>query len=347
MLKLFGRLCGGIGRKRKKNSTPETTANTELTEDTTRRTAYQPLHPSVRPLLDPEYVAFHDRHIQYVEPEYHKPWSESIRTRITWPYAGSPIVEVGKVEDIRPCPNFVIRIFSPSSEVKRLERPLVIWLHGGGFAGGNIDSDNDLCSLICREADCVVANIDYRLAPEHPYPAAVEDVVDALKWFISDAGASELKIDRTRIAIGGASAGANLATVGALLAVQLSIPLALQVLVVPVTDNSATLQTTWSSHPYAPGLTPARMTWYRSLYLTGAESAQDWKISPILAPRDLLPNLPKTWIAIAGQDMLSTEGLAYADMLKESGVNIEVSVYDGVPHGMMALSGELISKHAT
>lgn len=343
MLQLFGRLCGGFSRRRRKQKekeSPARTVSTELNAETKPRTVHQPLHPSIRSHLDPEYVAFHDQYIQYVEPEHLKPWSQAVRSRITWPYAGSPLVEVERVWDMRPCPNFAIRIFSPFNKSKTAKKPLVIWLHGGGFAGGNIDSDNDLCSLVCKQADCIVANVDYRLAPENPYPAAIEDVVEALKWFHSDAGATELGIDRTRIAIAGASAGANLATVGALLAAELGLPLALQVLVVPVTDNSATLDTSWSAHPHAPGLTPARMTWYRNLYLEGGGSALDWKVSPIFAPSYLMSKLPKSWIAIAGQDMLSIEGLAYAQMLKEAAVDVSICEYEGVPHGMMAMSGK-------
>ena len=303
---------------------------------------HQPLHPSVRPLLDPEYVAFHDKYVQYVEPEQLRPWTPSLRTRYTWPYAGSPTVEVGSVQDIRPCGDFDIRIFSPTGEAPTGGWPLLMWFHGGGFAGGNIDSDNDLCSLACRDAGYVVANVDYRLAPEDPFPAALNDVAAVLQWVSGDEGASELKIDRSRMVIGGASAGGNLAAVGALIAVEMAIPIALQVLVVPVTDSTATLATRWSSHPHAPWLTAPRMTFYRDLYLQEDGLDRNWKASPIFAPKELLSRLPKTWVAIASQDMLSTEGLAYADMLEGAGVPVQVRTYDGMPHGMMALSGTFI-----
>lgn len=313
----------------------------EMNQSVAERTKYQPLHPSVRPLLDPEYVAFHDRYVQYVEPEQLTPWNPSVRTRYTWPYAGSPVVEVGSVRDIRPCKDFDIRLFSPVGKPPRQGWPLVIWFHGGGFAGGNIDSDNDFCALACRDVECVVANVDYRLAPENPFPAAVEDVAEVLRWASTDEAASEWKIDRSRVAIAGASAGGNLAAVGALLAAEMSIPIAVQVLVVPVTDNTATLQTRWSSQPYAPWLTAPRMTFYRDLYLQEGGLDRDWRASPIFAPKELFAKLPQTWVAIAEQDMLSTEGLAYAEMLKEAGVETEVAVYDGMPHGMMALSGKI------
>lgn len=310
-----------------------------MTEQEAERTIYQPLHSSIRPLLDPEYVAFHDKYVQYVAPEQLRPWTPGYRTRYTWPYAGSPVVEVGSVKDIRPYSNFTIRVFTPNGRPPSGGWPLLLWFHGGGFAGGNIDSDNDFCSLACRDVECVVANVDYRLAPEDPYPAAVEDVAEVLQWASSDEGATAFNIDRARIAMAGASAGGNLAAVAALMAAEMSIPLALQLLVVPVTDNTATLQTRWSSHPHAPWLTAPRMTFYRDLYLQENGLGQNWKVSPIFATQDLLQRLPRTWIAIAEQDMLSTEGLAYAEMLKMAGVETTVTVYDGMPHGMMALSG--------
>lgn len=315
------------------------TTSTDIHTNQTRK-IYQPLHPEVRHLLDPEYVAFHDRYIQFVEPEQNKPWDGSARTRQNWPYAGRPIVEVGRIEDIQPDPNFKARVFTPAGHPPAQGWPVVLWLHGGGFASGDIAGDNDLCSLLCRDANCVVVSVGYRLAPEHPYPAAIEDVTSALVWIHSGPGAAQLSVDRSRIAIGGASAGANIATVVCLAASDLQIPLKLQILVVPVIDQTATLATSWAAHAHAPWLTPARMIWYRQLYIADSRSARDWQISPCFAPTDKLQRLPKTFIAIANQDMLSTEGLAYAEQLQSLGVAVDVKTYDGMPHGMMALAGE-------
>lgn len=304
-------------------------------------TVYQPLHPLVRPLLDTEYVAFHDRYVQYVEPEQSRGWDKSLRTRYTWPHAGSPVVPVGSVKDIRPCGEFDIRVFTPVGTPPAGGWPLLIWLHGGGFVGGNLDSDNDICSLACRDVGCVVANVDYRLAPEHPFPAAVEDVEAVLRWTQTDTCAATLGVNSSKIAIGGASAGANLAAVGALMSAEMSITLAAQVLVVPVCDNTATCKTLWRLHPHAPWLTPQRMTLFRNLYVQNEGDARLWKASPLFAPRHLLAKAPKAFITIAKQDMLSTEGLQYAESLKELGVETVVHEYEGMPHSMMALSGVL------
>lgn len=314
----------------------------KLTVEAGRR-VWQPLHPSVRPFLDPEYVAFHDRFVQYVEPENLKPWDPSLRTRYTWPYAGSPVLKVGDIKDIRPLPNFTLRVFTPKGDPPPSGWPVVLWMHGGAFAVGNIDSDNDLCSLICRDARCVVLNIDYRLAPEHPFPAGLDDCVETLKWCVNAPGRQYLNIDPTRVVIGGVSAGGNLAAVLSLIAVELSIPILLQLLVVPVIDNTATGKTLWSLHPWAPWLTAPRMLFYRDLYLPNPSRASDWKVSPSFAPEELLKELPKTWIAVAEQDMLSVEGEMYADLLREHDVQVQYESYVGMPHGMMALSGKQTS----
>lgn len=355
MLRVIRRLCGGLGgegggkeakEEQMGGSTSRRSPTTEvkMTDASNSvepsRTVYQPLHESARSVYDPEYVAFHDKYVQYVEPEHSIDWTPGIRSRSLWPYSGSPILQTGSVEDIRPCPNFAVRVFQPLNREKGSACPLLLWFHGGGFVGGNIDSDNDLCSLLCRSIGCVVVNVDYRLAPEHPYPAAIEDVVDILKWVSSEAAVQRLGINQKKIAIGGASAGANLATVGALMAAELSIQLSMQLLVVPVTDNSATLETFWSSHPHAAGLTPPRMTWYRDLYLKNVTDVKHWRISPLYASKETIARSPKTWIAIAGEDMLSTEGLAYADKLRDAGVETDVRIYGGMPHSMMALSGK-------
>ena len=127
-----------------------------------------------------------------------------------------------------------------------------------------------------------------------------------------------------------------------LIALDLAIPIALQVLVVPVIDQTATVETLWSEHQHAPWLPPNRMAWFRALYLLGADTQQahDWRVSPCFAPEEALRMLPRTFVAIAGQDVLSTEGLAYAEQLKGLGVEVDARIYEGMVHGMMTLSGK-------
>ncbi|KAJ0425628.1 Alpha/Beta hydrolase protein [Aspergillus carlsbadensis] len=284
------------------------------------RPIHQPIHPSIRPLLDPEYIAFHDAHFQYIFPDEHQTWKSSVRTAPRpWPSTAFTNTPVGSIRDI-PLPNFPIRVFTPTAPKPLSGYPVFIWFHGGGWVVGGLDDGNDLCSMVCETARCVVVTVGYRLAPEDSYPAAVEDAVAALQWVASSEGTRTLNVDSSRIAIGGASAGGNLATVLSLEASQLSPPLAIraQILVVPVIDNTATVETIWKQNQNAPLLTPARMEWYRAMYLPNVSDAVNWDASPNLAPVELLAKSPRTWIAVSGQDLLAPEAVLYAKQLERA-----------------------------
>ena len=312
------------------------------------RKVYQPIHPDVRDLLDPEYVSFHDQYFQYLIPDDQKIWDGSARTRSdSIPATEGKQVTVGRIHDL-DLGNFKVRVFTPDAQKPKTGWPVFLWFHGGGWAVGDISSGNDLCTLICQRAECVVVTIGYRLAPEHPFPAAYEDAVHALRWVHRDDGAKELGIDRSLIAVGGTSAGGQLAASLAIEAgdMQPPIKLAFQLLIVPVIDNTATESTIWAPRKNAPWLTPARMTWYRRMYFIDETSTRHWKASPNLAPRSLLSKVPKTWIAIAEQDLLAPEGDLYAKQLagawKEFGEDSTVLVkhYAGSTHSILAMSGK-------
>ncbi|KAL3459153.1 alpha/beta hydrolase fold-domain-containing protein [Aspergillus heterothallicus] len=295
------------------------------------RPIHQPIHPSIRPLLDPEYVAFHDAHFQYILPDEQQPWSRSkhISTPLPWPSTAHPLTPVASTRDLTltlPLENngtttttFPIRIFTPPSPKPSQGYPLFLWFHGGGWALGGLSDGNDLCTMICAVARCVVVSVAYRLAPEHPYPAAITDAVAALQWASSPAGSSTLSTNPAQIAIGGTSAGGNIAAVLSLKASQLTpaFPLRAQILIVPVIDNTATTGTIWAKNQLAPWLTPQRMLWYRAMYLPNNPSdAGDWAASPNLAPRALLAKTPRTWIAVSGCDLLAPEAEAFAGLLE-------------------------------
>lgn len=192
------------------------------------RIIYQPLDPNVRLALDPEYVALHDDLIQYIEPDDVREW-DPVQSRSRKLPGNSEPVPV-QVEDIQR-PNFPLRVFWPHGSHPDPGWPVLVWFHGGGWAVGSIESENDFCSRMCRgmcevlgpmtvgdgwhaltgpfmhiDATCVVVTVGYRLAPEHPYPAAVQDSVEALTWVHSQEGRRTLGIDAARIAIGGTSA---------------------------------------------------------------------------------------------------------------------------------------------
>ncbi|KAI4868293.1 Alpha/Beta hydrolase protein [Hypoxylon rubiginosum] len=314
------------------------------------RQIYQPIHPDVRAVLDPEYVSFHDQYFQYLVPDDQTTWDGSARVRPTSvPATESIPVAVGDIRDL-DLGNYNVRVFTPETQKPNDGWPVFLWFHGGGWAVGDISSGNDVCALICQRAQCVVVTVGYRLAPEHPFPAAADDAVHALRWVHGEEGSKLLGVDRSRIAVGGTSAGAQLAASLAMEAsvMQPPIKVSFQLLAVPVIDNTATASTIWASRKNAPWLTPARMTWYRQMYFLEETSTHHWRASPNLAPTSLLSTSPKTWIATAEQDLLAPEGELYAKQLteawKEHGITdagVTVKEYKGSTHSILAMSGVL------
>jgi acetyl esterase/lipase len=313
------------------------------------RPVYQPIHHSVRPLLDHEYVKFHDEYYQYVIPDDQRSWDSSARTaKRPWPSTESALAHISATQDMK-LGDYEVRFFTPEGERPIDGWPVFIWFHGGGWAIGGIEDGNDLCTLICATACCVVVTVGYRLAPEHPYPAAIEDAMGALKWVYSTEGARTLNVDNTRIAIGGTSAGGNLAAVLSMKATQLEMPITIcfQLLVLPVIENTASVSTVWKRNQHAPWLTPARMEWYRRMYLPNTSDGLNWDASPNLAPVEMLAKSPRTWIAVSGQDLLASEAEIYADQLrkawKENGGNdpeVAVQVYEGATHSLLSMSSK-------
>ncbi|KLU90801.1 hypothetical protein MAPG_10652 [Magnaporthiopsis poae ATCC 64411] len=307
------------------------------------RKVWQPLHPDVRSRLDPQYLELHDGVLQYVQPTNEKPWDPSIRLSAGVSTGLGP-VPVGSTEDIA-VGNFKIRVYTPQTGRPDEGWPVFIWLHGGGFALGDLGSDDDLLTRVCQEARCVVCTIGYRLAPEHKYPAAVEDSVEGTRWILSPDGIGRLGLDRSRVAIGGVSAGAHLAAAtclhwadGDLAGVE---PL-LQILVVPVVDNTALPSSErWSLNgPTAPGLTPERMLWYRRMWLKEeTDDALNWDASIDRAPVELLAKMPRAFVAVAELDLLAPEGVDFADQMRAAGVEVEIKVFTGCPHALLSYAG--------
>lgn len=187
----------------------------------------------------------------------------------------------------------------------------------------------------------MVITVDYRLAPEYPYPIAVNDAVESLRW-VRSTGKDRFNLDLERIAIGGTSAGANLAVVLCLKAAQeLQIRICFQLLIVPVIDNTATVEGIWRQNRNAPWLTPSRMIWYRRMYIPIESDWKNWDASPHLAPEGLLKRLPPTWMAISGQDLLAPEARLFARQLSELKVPVTVYEVEGGTHSILALCGIL------
>ncbi|KAK1961761.1 hypothetical protein LY78DRAFT_661850 [Colletotrichum sublineola] len=312
---------------------------------TEERTIHQPIHPSVRARLDPEYVALHDAVIQYMEPSEARPWDPASR-RAPNPLAHTTqkLSPVGRTWDEElPGGSVQARIFVPAGEAPDPAAgwPCLVWLHGGGWVNGRLDSENGFLTHVCRYVRCVVVTINYRHAPEHVYPAAVEDSLAGLKWLLEPATASRLNINTSLVTIGGVSAGGNLAavvTMKASLAGIAPAPIS-QLLVCPVIDSTATAETGWAASRHVPWLTPGRMSWYQDLYFACPEDRRQWDASPCFAPADVLARSPPTWLAVAEVDLLTPEGLAYADQLRDAGVDVQTEVYKGATHSVLVLAG--------
>lgn len=212
---------------------------------------------------------------------------------------------------------------------------LLVFLHGGGWTLGDLDSYDLTCRFLAAHAGTKVLAIDYRLAPEHPFPAAPDDAFAAFTW--AHAHADELRVDARAIAVGGDSAGGNLAAGLCLRARDAGVAMpAFQLLLFPATDLMSTRP---SRGLFGAGyvLTTSVMQWYLEQYLPTPETALDPMASPLLAPD--LSGLPAAYIATAGYDPIRDDGEAYADRLHESGVPVALRRHDGLIHGFAVATG--------
>jgi acetyl esterase len=210
--------------------------------------------------------------------------------------------------------------------------PLLVFFHGGGFVLGGLDSSDTLCRLLCRQVPCMVASVDYRLAPENPFPAAVDD---ALASYLDLARQAErLGADPTRVAVGGDSAGGNLSAVICLLSRDRGLRLpAVQLLIYPMTDDAAP---TRSREIFGRGfmLTTEMISWFSANYLAGHDKA-DPMVSPLRWEGHA--DLPRTVLVTAGFDPLRDEGEAFASKLEAAGVPVEVVRARTLPHGFVQM----------
>lgn len=222
------------------------------------------------------------------------------------------------------------RLFAPSAEAL----PVLLYLHGGGFTIGSVDTHDVLCRRLSHLAHCAVVSVNYRLAPRNKFPTAVHDAWDALAWL---AGAADtLGLDAGRLAVGGDSAGGTLATVCAVLARDAGMRLALQVLFYPGCSGH---QDTPSHRTFAEGfvLEAAHIRYFFNHYLRAPADRDDWRFAP-LDGRDEsghqpdLEGVAPAWIGLAECDPLVDEGVLYADKLRAAGVPVELEIYRGVVH---------------
>lgn len=290
--------------------------------------------------LDPQAQAFLELADRSGRPLFETLSPQEARTLYdeTAAIAGGKAPDVFHVEDREasgPFGPIPLRIYTPRDPGGDA-LPVLIYLHGGGFVFGSRDSHDTPCRYLAREADCLVISVDYRMAPEFPFPQPVEDCWAAVTWIMENIGA--LGGSGSRVAIGGDSAGGNLAAVMCLLARQSGGPdFAHQLLIYPATD----LSRGFPSHgELSDGyrLTKPLIDWFMDHYFSGSEQdRQHVQASPLFA--DDLSGLPPALVISAGYDPLKDEGAAYCDKLVAHGVAATHRHYPGMIHGFISMGG--------
>ncbi|GAA4701611.1 alpha/beta hydrolase [Brevibacillus fulvus] len=279
--------------------------------------------------LDPKAVNYLE--LFYQMPALHTLEPEAVRNLL----AQTPTVEVelasvANIEDrmivVDDNAQIKIRIYTPEGEGPF---PLFVYYHGGGWVIGNLETADATCRQIANLTGSVVVSVDYRLAPEYKYPIPVRDSYEALKWV--EQNAASLNGNAHKIAVGGDSAGGNLAAVAAMIARDQKGPaIAAQILVYPVT-NLGYDTPSYEQFQSGYGLDKALMVWFGSHYIRTEADRQDKYIAPLLA--EDLGQLPPALIIVAENDVLRDEGLAYAERLQQAGVQVETSYEHGLIHG--------------
>jgi acetyl esterase len=249
-----------------------------------------------------------------------------------FPVLGSePLAAVEDIGVALPSRTLRIRLYRPSQ--RRL--PVVVFFHGGGWTLSSVESYDQVCRQLAKHSGCVIAALDYRLAPEHKFPAAVDDGTDAIAWLV--ANGEDLDLDVSRIAVAGDSAGGNLATAVALR--DSNVPdrrISFQALIYPVTEyefGRPSMRSDWSGYP----LSADTVKWFWSHYLSSHADTLNPLAAPITAPD--LSRMPPTLVITAEDDPVRDQGEAYARRLRSHGVQVKLSRYGGVFHGFFQMLG--------
>lgn len=231
-----------------------------------------------------------------------------------------------------PLGDIPIRVYTPEGTGPF---PTLVYFHGGGWVAGDLEMVDPLCTMLTNRAGTVVVSVDYRLAPEHKFPAPLMDCYSATQW-VSD-NAAELNVDPRRIAVGGDSAGGNLAAAVSVVARDRGTPdLAFQVLFYPVT-NMDYETASYRENGVGYFLTTDMMRWFWGHYLESADAGRDIRASPLLMQD--ASGLPPTFVVTAEFDPLRDEGEAYAEKLLEAGNEVTVRRYEGQIHGFVTRCG--------
>lgn len=253
-------------------------------------------------------------------------------------FAAPKDLPIGKIEDVM-AGTVPLRCYSPVAGGTEL-LPGIVYFHGGGFVMGDLDSYDALCRTLANESGCRIIAVDYRLAPEHPFPAAVEDCFAAVQWL--EDNAAELCIDANCIAVAGDSAGGNLAAVISQMAKanRGSPNIGFQLLIYPalrlhVDAGSGSKIETLSGTGFP--LDNRALNWFHRMYIPAGVDPADPRLSPLLAPD--LTGMPPAYILTAGLDLLRGDAVAYAERLEQAGVAVVHVDYETMIHGFLSMQG--------
>ncbi len=252
------------------------------------------------------------------------------RRAVTQP-APRPVAEVRGLAATGPHGAIPLRLYRPAGVAS--PAPTLVYYHGGGWVMGDLDTHDSLCRDLADAARCAVVAVDYRMGPEHRFPAAVDDVLAATRWL--QANAADLGLDAQRFAVGGDSAGGNLAAVVALAWRDAGEPIALklQLLIYPATDMRA-VAPSHSHNGQGYMLTSDTIAYFRGHYINPDQYA-DWRASPLLHPN--LAGLPPALVITAGFDPLRDEGLLYANALSAAGGSTQYVCFERQIHGFITM----------
>ena len=250
--------------------------------------------------------------------------------------------EVAAVRELRArgaAGDIPLRLYRPAGSDTAQELPVLVYYHGGGWVIGDLDTHDTLCRELSNGSGCAVVAVHYRLAPEHRFPAAVDDALAATRWV--HANADELHLDASRLAVGGDSAGGNLAAVVALAAREAGdLPIRFQLLIYPATDSRRGWPSyTTNGEGYL--LTRDTIGYFHDHYIPDARDDNDWRASPLLHPDHR--NLPPAFVLTAGFDPLRDEGRAYAQKLSEAGGTASLVCFERQIHGFITM-GKVIDE---
>jgi acetyl esterase len=254
----------------------------------------------------------------------------------------APVASTQDLQADGPHGTIPLRVYRPAGAAPDAVLPVLVYFHGGGWTIGDLDTHDVLCRDLANGSSCAVVSVDYRLGPEHPFPAAVDDCVAATRWVTANAAA--LRVDARRLAVGGDSAGGNLAAVVCLVLRDAGDALpAFQLLIYPATDMRAVAPShTTNAQGYL--LTADSIAYYRGHYITDPAQWTDWRASPLLAGDH--GRLPPALVITAGFDPLRDEGRQYADALSGAGTKAEYVCFERQIHGFITM-GRVIDEANT